>query len=310
MSNFWILPIDRGLLLLHDVGSVADKVVGSISSLVATVDQGSFLNIPGTNTPQVCATATSANCIKSSDVTNWGRYYASVLGLVDNVNVLAVRDSKLQATPLGTNLVNKTWSYAPDFNAQDTWRISKSLTLSYGLSWGWQTPPKENQGQQTVQIDLSTGNLVDPTVYLANKLSAALAGQVYNPTFGWVPVNDAKRSVFNTVYNAVSPRIAFAYSPDSGKLAGDHKTAIRGGFALTYDRSNLVQNVLIPMLGVGFGQTISVNGPSCSACNRDRKSDVEALQSRPIGVSRGRRWEHSAARPPSGVGSGDAHQPV
>jgi hypothetical protein len=245
----------------------ADKVVGSISSLVATVDQGSFLNIPGTNTPQVCATATSANCIKSSDVTNWGRYYASVLGLVDNVNVLAVRDSKLQATPLGTNLVNKTWSYAPDFNAQDTWRISKSLTLSYGLSWGWQTPPKEDQGQQTVQIDLSTGNLVDPTVYLANKLSAALAGQVYNPTFGWVPVNDAKRSVFNTVYNAVSPRVAFAYSPDTGKLAGDHKTAIRGGFALTYDRSNLVQNVLIPMLGVGFGQTISVNGPSCSASN-------------------------------------------
>ena len=141
---------------------------------------------------------------------------------------------------------------------------SKTLTLNYGLSWGWQTPPKEDQGQQTVQIDLATGNLVDPTAYLANKLSGALAGQVYNPTFGWVPVNDAHHSVFNTVYNAVSPRVAFAYSPDSGKLFGDHKTSIRGGFALTYDRSNLVQNVLIPMLGVGFGQTISINGPKCA----------------------------------------------
>ena len=95
-------------------------MVGSISSLVATVDQGSFLTIPGTNTPQVCATATSANCIKSSDVTNWGRYYASVLGLVDNVNVLAVRDANLKITPFGTNLVNKTWSYANNFNGQDT----------------------------------------------------------------------------------------------------------------------------------------------------------------------------------------------
>jgi hypothetical protein len=94
---------------------------------------------------------------------------------------------------------------------------------------------------------------------------------VYNPTFGWVPVNDAHHSVFNTVYNAFSPRVAFSFSPDGsgrmGGLLGDRKTAIRGGFALTYDRSNLVQNVLIPMLGVGFGQTISVNGPTCAASN-------------------------------------------
>ena len=246
----------------------ADKVVGSISSLVATVDQGSFLTIPATNTPQVCATATSANCIKSSDVTNWGRYYAAVLGLVDNVNVLAVRDANLKPTPLGTNLVNKTWSIDNNINVQDTWRITPTFTVNYGLSWGVQTPPKENQGQQTVQIDTATGKLVDPTVYLANKLAAAKAGQVYNPTFGWVPVDQAKQSVFHTVYNAFSPRVAFAYSPDSnglfGKVMGDRKTAIRGGFALTYDRSNLVQNVLIPMLGVGFGQTISVNGPNCA----------------------------------------------
>ena len=249
----------------------ADKVVGSISSLVATVDQGGFLNIPSTNIPQVCATPTSANCIKSNDVTNFGRYYASVLGLVDNVNVLAVRDATLKPTPFGTNLVNKTWSYATNLNVQDTWHISRSLTMNYGLSWGFQTPPKEDQGQQTVQIDLGTGALVDPGKYLAAKLAAAKAGQVYNPNFGWVPVDQAKHSVFNTVYNAFSPRVAVAYSPDGtgmfGKLFGDRKTAIRAGFGLLYDRSNLVQNVLIPMLGVGFGQTISVNGPLCNATN-------------------------------------------
>ena len=246
----------------------ADKVVGSISSLVATVDAANFLNIPATNTPQVCATPTSANCIKSSDVSNWGRYYSAVLGLVDNVNVLAVRDAKLNPTPFGTNLVNKTWSYATNINSQDTWRITKSLTLNYGLSWGVQTPPKEDQGQQTVQLDLSTGQQVDPTKYIAAKLAAAKAGQIYNPTMGWVPVDQANKPVFNTVWNAFSPRAALAYSPDQksgllGKVLGDRKTAIRAGFGLIYDRSNLVQNVLIPMLGVGFGQTISVNGPNC-----------------------------------------------
>jgi hypothetical protein len=248
----------------------ADKVVGSISSLVATVDQGSFLTIPATNTPQVCSASITLNCIKSSDVGNWGRYYAAVLGLVDNVNVLAVRDAKLNPQPFGTNLMNQTWSYATTINAQDTWRLTRNLTVNYGLSWGVQTPPSEAQGRQTVQEDLSTGKLVDPTQYLAAKLAAAKAGQVYNPTFGWVPVGQAGKPVFNTVWDAFSPRAAIAYSPDQkdgilGKIMGDRKMAIRAGFGVIYDRSNLVQNVLIPMLGVGFGQTISINGPSCAA---------------------------------------------
>ena len=272
----------------------ADKVVGSISSLVATVDQGAFLTIPSSNAPQVCATATSANCIKSSDVTNWGRFYAASLGLVDNVNVLAVRDASLKATPFGTNLVNRTWSYATNLNVQDTWRITKELTASYGLTWGVQTPPSESQGRQTVQQDLKTGQLVDPTKYLAAKLSAAQAGQIYNPTFGWVPVGQAGKPVFNTVWNAFSPRVALAYSPDQkggmlGKLLGDRKTAIRAGFGLIYDRSNLVQNVLIPMLGVGFGQTISINGPRCAQSGApgpgcDATSSNVALSSYRVGV--------------------------
>jgi hypothetical protein len=247
----------------------ADKVVGSISSLVANVDQGSFLTIPATNTPQVCATATSANCIRSSDVTNWGRFYASALGMVDNVNVLAVRDAALKPLPFNTSLINVTKSYATSLNAQDTWRITKSLTMTYGLAWAFQPPPTEDLGRQTVQVDLATNELVDPMKYLASKLAGAKAGQVFNPTFGWVPVGNANKPVFNTVYTAFSPRVALAYSPDGtgflGSLLGNRKTAIRGGFGLLYDRSNLVQNVLIPMLGVGFGQTVSINGPLCNA---------------------------------------------
>jgi hypothetical protein len=255
----------------------ADKVVGSISSLVATVDQGTFLTIPGSNAPRPCTTGGTGpggvdivtNCLKSSDATNWGRLYASVLGLVDNVNVLAVRDATLKAQPFGTNLINDTWNYATSFNGQDTWRVTKSLTVSFGVAWGFQPPPKEKLGRQTVQIDTGTGALVDPTKYLASKLAGATSGQVFNPNFGWVPVDQAHHSVYNTVYSGVSPRAALAYSPDGkgmfGKVFGNRMTAIRAGYGLLYDRSNLVQNVLIPMLGVGFGQTISINGPLCNA---------------------------------------------
>jgi hypothetical protein len=270
----------------------ADKVVGSLTSLVAAVDQGSFLNIPASNAPQVCATATSANCIRSSDLNNWGRFYSAALGLVDNVGVLAVRDASLNPLPLGTNLINLTKSYATYFNGQDTWRVNKSLTLTYGFSYGFQTAPKEDLGRQTIQIDTATGKPVDPLAYLQQKLTAAQAGNIYNPTFGWVPVKDANRSVFDTAYHGFSPRASFAYSPDGtgflGKLMGDRKTAIRGGFGLIFDRSNMVQNVLIPMLGVGFAQNVSVNGPKCNATTAgplcDAASANPALSAYRVGV--------------------------
>src|SRR5207247_1656823 len=50
-----------------------------------------------------------------------------------------------------------------------------------------------------------------------------------------------------------------------GRLIGDRKTVIRGGFALLYDRENTVQSVLIPSLSAGFSQTISANAPPCNS---------------------------------------------
>ncbi len=271
----------------------ADKVVGSLTSLVATVDQGSFLTIPSANAPPVCAGALTSNCIRSSDLTNWGRYYAATLGLVDNVGVLGVRDASLKPTPLGTNLINSTWNYSTYLNAQDTWRATKSLTFTYGVSYGWQTAPKEEQGRQTVQIDLASGKPVDPVAYLQNKLAAAQSGKTYNPTMGWVPVETAKLPVYNVNYGNLSPRVSFAYSPDDSgmfpRIFGHRKTSIRGGYALTWDRANLVQNVLIPMLGVGFGQNLSVNLPSCAASGAGgpgcvSNSSNPALSSYRVGV--------------------------
>lgn len=257
----------------------ADKVVGSLSSLAGLVDaSGGFLTIPQANQPLTCGAAVTTNCLKSSDLTNWNRYYASVLGLVDNVNILAVRDAQLKPTPFGTNLVNITNQYATYFYWQDIWRVTKSFTLNYGVAYGFQTAPKDIQGRQTVEIDAGTGKILNATDFMAAKLAGANAGTIYNPTLGWVPVQQAKVSVFNVDYGNLAPRISFAWNPDRtgflGHFLGKRSTVIRGGFAMVYDRSNIVQSVLIPMLGVGFGQTINIQLPNCgvsgaagSGCN-------------------------------------------
>ena len=248
----------------------ADKVVGSLSSLAAVVDgDQTFLRLTSANQPQTCSASISTNCIRATDLTNWDRYYASALGLVDNVGILTVRDANLKPLPFGTNLRNQTNQYATYMYAQDSWRITPSLTLTYGLAYGWQTSPTEVNNLQTLQINAGNGSFITGTDYLNSKLNAALQGQPYNPLLGYQPVGNAGRGVVSVDYGDIAPRVSVAWNPSSkgflGSVLGDKKTVIRGGFAIVYDRTNTVQTVLIPMLGVGFGQTITVQAPLCTA---------------------------------------------
>ena len=271
----------------------ADKVVGSLTSLAALVDgDRSFLFLGAANQPQTCGGAVTSNCIRSTDLTNWDRYYASALGLVDNVNILAVRDGGLKPLPFGTFLRNQTNSWAPYFYVQDTFRLKPTFTITAGLAYGWQTAPKEVGNLQTLMIDAASGRYLNGPDYMSSKLSAALNGQTYNPTVGFLPVGQAHRDVVSVDYGDWAPRISFAWNPSGrNRLLGERKTVIRGGFALIYDRTNLVQTVLIPMLGVGFGQTINIAAPSCnfngaggSGCNAAAGSGNVAASAFRVGV--------------------------
>jgi hypothetical protein len=274
----------------------ADKVLGSITSLVAQIDgDQTYLTIPSVDRPPACSASVTANCIPSNQQTNWDRYYASLLGLVDNVGVLAVRNSNLQPQPFGTLLRDVTNQWAPYFYAQDSWRVRPDLTLYYGLSYGWQTSPTEQNNLQTVMIDASSGQPITG-LFMQQKETYALQGQIYNPTFGFATVGSSHLPVYNVDYGALAPRVALAWNPSAtsgfmGKFLGDRKSVIRGGFAMVYDRSNTVQSVEIPMLGIGFDQNAIVPAPLCNAtgaggagCNASIGSTNPGLSSFRVGI--------------------------
>jgi carboxypeptidase family protein len=250
-----------------------DKVVGSLASLevLADADVSTFLSsIPGSERPPTCGAGVTNNCLQSGDVQRWDRLYASALGLVDNIGILTTRDGGLNPLPFGTPLINDTTLNAFEFYGQDSWRIKPNLTLTYGLSYGWQTPPHEKLNRQTLVVDAATLEPLTGPGYIGAKMAAALAGQTFNPTLGFQPVKAAHRTVFNTDYGNVAPRVAVAWTPNFNSgllqaLTGDRKTVVRGGYSIVYDRENTVQTVIIPMLGVGFAQTITVGGPLCNA---------------------------------------------
>ncbi|MBZ5602090.1 MAG: carboxypeptidase-like regulatory domain-containing protein [Acidobacteriia bacterium] len=249
----------------------ADKVIGSLTSLTAVVDgDQSYISIPAANRPITCSGSVTSNCVPSNQTTSWDRYYASMLGLVDNVSVLAVRDANLQPQPLGTFIRDVTNQWATYMYAQDSWRIKPSLTLYYGLSYGWQSSPTEQNNLQTVMVNAATGAPITGPEYLQSKIQAAQQGQIFNPTFGFATVGASGLPIYNVDYGDVAPRAALAWNPSAksgilGKIFGDKKSVVRGGFAMVYDRSNTVQSVEIPMLGIGFDQNLIVGAPSCNA---------------------------------------------
>jgi hypothetical protein len=260
----------RWLPTIHDRD---DKVVGSLNSLVVAMDEDvNFLGNSPLNRPPSCTATLVAHCLQPTDVQTWDRLYAASLGLVDNVGILAARDGSLNPKPLGASLIAKTSYRIQEFFVQDTWRLTSSITLTFGLGYGWQTTPHELNGQQTLIANHDAGDqILNTTQYLAAKEAAAKAGQFFNPSLSYIPINKSGRSdVFNVDYGDVAPRLSIAWNPGSrsgplGRLFGDKKTVIRAGYGLAYDRVNSVQSVIIPMLGVGFAQTINVVTPLCNA---------------------------------------------
>jgi hypothetical protein len=151
-----------------------------------------------------------------------------------NANLIYGPDLKLQ--PVGTPSLRDYATRGYDFYIQDSWKVSRNLTLSYGLRYGLSQPVYETHGFE-VQPNIPLG------LYFQSRLDAGLMGTNYN-----VPVSvdlsgpaNGKAPMYNWDYKNFQPRAAFAWSPnrDSGIWrtlfgTGD-KGVIRGGFAVISD---------------------------------------------------------------------------
>jgi len=272
-----------------------DKVVGGLTSPVFTVGRlssGSHVTgipFPAAGTP--CLT-TNPDCSFSGVSSRWRTDYASILGIVERSQELFTRQSDFSPNTPGTPLLQHTVVDSDALYVSDTWRIKPSITLSFGLNWGVQLPPFEGSGEQTVVVDDTTGKLVNFDNYIATRKSMALAGQLYNPQLDYVPIKKFGRKYpYDPDWNNFSPRVAVAWNPSYtggflGSLLGNHKTVLRGGFSRVYDRINGVGIVMIPALGVGFGNNLRCAGPQKTAAGTIACQATTGVNSNPSNAFR------------------------
>ncbi|MFN7949760.1 MAG: carboxypeptidase-like regulatory domain-containing protein [Blastocatellia bacterium] len=149
----------------------------------------------------------------------------------------------------GVQEQNYTWtnSLMGGLYAQDRWRISRSLTLNYGLRWEVQGPMKDGKSITAVP-DLAS--LYGPSKRLF--VPGDLSGN-NNPTL------EVGRVPYQTDWLNLAPNFGFAWNPAktgglAGKLLGDGRTVFRGSYSLiVYDEGT---QFFAANLGPNAGKTI------------------------------------------------------
>ncbi|HKF04313.1 MAG TPA: carboxypeptidase-like regulatory domain-containing protein [Candidatus Sulfotelmatobacter sp.] len=188
-----------------------------------------------------------------------------LLGMVSDVKANINYDRQGNTLPEGTPIRRNYGLNWYEFYGQDSWRIKRNLTVTYGLRWSLFPPPWEVNGfQASPTFDLgkyfnqNAQNMKNGLGYADAPLVSFILGGPANHGTG---LYQFEKSDF-------SPRISFAYSPHPvggwlRKLVGDgDKTVIRGGFGRVYDRAGMqLINTFDANAPGGLGAT--VQNPCC-----------------------------------------------
>jgi hypothetical protein len=146
----------------------------------------------------------------------------------------------------GSGAIIQAYAFLNYFYAQDTWKATNALTLSYGLGYQIDTPLHNQQ----------YGN-IGVTCYVPGQQSKVFTSAPIGLSYPGDPgCNNASGATTN--YKDFGPRIGFAYAPNLGFLSGGDakKLSIRAGYGIYYNRTEeetSLQNLADAPFGINSG---------------------------------------------------------
>src|SRR5215471_2100550 len=184
--------------------------------------------------------STSLPAISATSLTDAQNQYALLTGRISTVTSVVNIDAKShQYVPFNPVQLREAMSSFGLYFA-DSWRVSRSLTLNYGLRWDFQG---NNQNPNDIYTSPTPLDLFGP--------SGAIAGNTPNlfrpGSLGGIadPAIYQRSKAYNRDYVNPAPHIGLAWNPKFssgllGALFGEGKTVLRAGYSLSYYSEGLL----------------------------------------------------------------------
>ena len=156
--------------------------------------------------------------------------FAAMLGRVSAISGQVNYDNTGNALPFATGAQRNYKYYQTETYASDTWKVTPSFTLTYGVNYQFFSVPYEVNGLQSVNN--STFN-----DYFGARAAAAAAGTTGNtaiPFQSYVLGGKANNgpSMYDADWKNLAPRFGFAFNPSF-----DRNTVFRGSVGVVFDRT-------------------------------------------------------------------------
>ena len=164
------------------------------------------------------------------------RALGDILGLVNQYSATYNFGRDGKAIPLGSPVSRNFASNDSEFYVQDSFRVRRDLTVTYGVRYSYFGVPYEQNGIQV-------GTTVGIDQYFAERVYASQNGipgyAMPNASLTYAlngPAN-GKPSWYRPDKNNWAPRLAFAYSPEDGPLVKilGKGSVFRAGAGVVYD---------------------------------------------------------------------------
>jgi Carboxypeptidase regulatory-like domain len=153
--------------------------------------------------------------------------------------------------PIAANYAEQVKIFASYF--QDDWRVSRKLTLSWGLRYELPSPMNERFNRSVKGFDFDAASPIEAAVkaaYAANPIPQIPAGQFQvRGGLTYPGVGGQTNLLWNTNKTNFMPRISFAYSITSA-------TVFRGGYGIYFEPIGVPNQDVIQ---TGFSQTTNLN---------------------------------------------------
>jgi len=204
----------------------------------------------------------------------------ALMGMVSEVNAVYNFQRDGSPAPDGAPLKRNFGINSYELYLQDTWKLKPTFTVTLGLRYSLFSPPWETNGLQVSP----TFNLSDWFSHRVVEGANGIPSNQDQPiAFDWSGPANGKAGFYNWDYKDLGPRIAFAWAPEKtsgilGSLFGAHKTAIRGGFGIVYDRfgQGLVDD--FDQFGsFGLSTTLTNQAESQTVSTAPRLTDIHTI---------------------------------